>query len=83
MCRCKLSDSKGKHTVLKLINIFFIIHRWLKKKNQDTKKDKKDDKQRQRIHKLMVRRTRKAVALARAIKQSQSFRYVDYYGYRY
>ena len=62
---------------------FIINFRWLKKKNQESQKSKKDDKQQQRIHKLIVRRTRKAVQLARAIKQSQAFRYVDYYGYRY
>ena len=59
------------------------LARWLKKKNQDSKKAKKQEVARLRINKLLIRRTRKAMQLVRAIRQSQSFRYVDYYGYRY
>ena len=57
--------------------------RWVKKKNEDTKKQQQQSKQKQRVTKLLQRRSRKSVALARAIKQAQSYRYVDYYGYRF
>jgi len=55
----------------------------LKKKNQELRRQRQADKQRGRVHILLNRRSRSAVALAKAIRQSQSFQYVDYYGYRY
>ena len=71
--------SRGSFTLIFFINYY----RWLKKKREDSRNTKVLEKQRVRIHKLMVRRSHKALQLARAIRQSQSFNYVDYYGYRY
>lgn len=56
---------------------------WLKRKNAEIKRQREEDKQRARIHRLWLRRSRKSQQLAKAIKQAQAFRYVDYYGYRF
>ncbi|XP_074649596.1 iron-sulfur clusters transporter ABCB7, mitochondrial-like [Tubulanus polymorphus] len=56
---------------------------WLKKKNSDKQKEIQSSRQKARIHSLASRRSRKSQALARAIKQAQAFRYVDYYGYKF
>lgn len=67
------------------LDFFFIIiiFRWLKKKNLEAKRHRQEEKQRARMHRLAARKSRKSIALAKAIKQTSSFKYVDYYGYRF
>jgi hypothetical protein len=57
--------------------------RWLKRKNMETKRHRIEERQRARMHRLAARKSRKSLALAKAIKQSNAFKYVDYYGYRF
>lgn len=59
------------------------FRKWLRKKYEEAKKIKADEKQRAKIHRLAARRSRKSRVLASAVRQSNAFRYVDYYGYRY
>ncbi|VDI22950.1 Hypothetical predicted protein, partial [Mytilus galloprovincialis] len=56
---------------------------WLKRKNLEAKRHRQEEKQLARMHRLAARKTRKSLALAKAIKQSNAFKYVDYYGYRF
>ena len=63
--------------------LLFFIFRWLRKKNKDSRRQHVLDKHRTQIGQLLGRRTHTALAIARAMRQSQSFHYVDYYGYRY
>lgn len=56
---------------------------WLKRKNLEAKRHRQEEKQRARMHRLAARKSRKSLALAKAIKQSNAFKYVDYYGYRF
>ena len=57
--------------------------RWLKKKNADVRRQQSLERQRSKMYRVQVKRSRKTQALVRALKESQAFRYVDYYGYRY
>lgn len=66
-----------------MLNFKIFFFRWLKKKNTDLKKERQEEMQKARVHKLLARKSRKSQQLAKAIKQAQAFRYVDYYGYRY
>ncbi|GFN93683.1 coiled-coil domain-containing protein 181 [Plakobranchus ocellatus] len=56
---------------------------WLKKKNADLRRQQSLERQKSRMYRVQVKRSRKTQALVRALKESQAFRYVDYYGYRY
>lgn len=56
---------------------------WLKKKNADLRRQQSLERQKSKMYRVQVKRSRKTQALVRALKESQAFRYVDYYGYRY
>ncbi|XP_070190685.1 coiled-coil domain-containing protein 181-like isoform X2 [Littorina saxatilis] len=56
---------------------------WLKQKYAELKRQKIAEKQRVRSFRSQFRRTRKQQMMVRAVRQSQAFRYVDYYGYRF
>ncbi|RUS83011.1 hypothetical protein EGW08_009248, partial [Elysia chlorotica] len=52
---------------------------WLKKKNADLRRQQSLERQRSKLYRVQVKRSRKTQALVRALKESQAFRYVDYY----
>ena len=63
--------------------MFLLFYRWLKHKAHEARKARAAERMKARLHRLAARRSRKSTTLAKAIKDSQSFRYVDYYGYRF
>ncbi|XP_033740380.1 coiled-coil domain-containing protein 181-like isoform X2 [Pecten maximus] len=56
---------------------------WLRRKNTDLKRARAVEKQKARMMRIMARKARKTQALTKAVRQSNAFRYVDYYGYRF
>ncbi|XP_060085594.1 coiled-coil domain-containing protein 181-like [Ylistrum balloti] len=56
---------------------------WLRRKNTDLKRARAVEKQKAKMMRIMARKARKTQALTKAVRQSNSFRYVDYYGYRF
>ncbi|KAH9525269.1 hypothetical protein Btru_000902 [Bulinus truncatus] len=56
---------------------------WLKKKNLEMKKQNAVERQKSKLYKLYQRRSRRACALLKALKEVQSSPYLDYYGYRF
>ena len=60
-----------------------VTDRWLRKKNSEIRKLRADEMNRNRVARLMSRRSRKSQQLAQAMTHAQAFKYVDYYGYRY
>lgn len=59
------------------------FRQWLKHKAHEARKARAAERMKAKLHRLAARRTRKSTTLAKAIRESQSFRYVDYYGYRF
>lgn len=57
--------------------------RWIKKKSSESRKARFMEQQQHRLSRLAARKTRKNLSNLKAMKQSNSFVYVDYYGYRY
>jgi len=55
----------------------------LKNKAQDARKARVTERQKSKLQRLAARRARKSINLSRSIRDAQSFRYVDYYGYRF
>uniref|UniRef100_A0A1I8HPL5 Coiled-coil domain-containing protein 181 n=1 Tax=Macrostomum lignano TaxID=282301 RepID=A0A1I8HPL5_9PLAT len=55
---------------------------WLKRKEEQRRQEEKLERQRARITRLALRRSRKSQALASALLAANSYRYMDYYGYR-
>ncbi|XP_046553859.1 LOW QUALITY PROTEIN: coiled-coil domain-containing protein 181-like [Haliotis rubra] len=56
---------------------------WVKKKNIESRKLKAVERQKSRSARISAKRSRRSASLLRAIRNSQSFQYVDYYGYRF
>ncbi|KAK7503064.1 hypothetical protein BaRGS_00005690, partial [Batillaria attramentaria] len=56
---------------------------WLKQKYAEIRRQRAAERQRVKAFRSQARRTRKQQMMARALRQSQAFRYVDYYGYRF
>ncbi|XP_067675742.1 coiled-coil domain-containing protein 181-like isoform X2 [Haliotis asinina] len=56
---------------------------WIKKKNIESRKLKAVERQKNRSARISAKRSRRSASLLRAIRNSQSFQYVDYYGYRF
>ncbi|XP_046327112.2 coiled-coil domain-containing protein 181-like isoform X2 [Haliotis rufescens] len=56
---------------------------WIKKKNVESRKMKVVERQKSRSARISAKRSRRSASLLRAIRNSQSFQYVDYYGYRF
>lgn len=56
---------------------------WLRRKNTDLKRARAAEKQKAKMMRIMARKARKTQALTKAVRQSNAFRYVDYYGYRF
>ncbi|ESO89154.1 hypothetical protein LOTGIDRAFT_229064 [Lottia gigantea] len=54
------------------------FRRWLRRKNAEIRRKKNAERQKMRYLRLASRKSRKSQALARAINQSQSYKYVDY-----
>ncbi|XP_078001546.1 uncharacterized protein LOC144454017 isoform X1 [Glandiceps talaboti] len=56
---------------------------WLKKKSSQLKAQKQMSRSQNLRRKLEARKSRKSQNLAKAIRQAQTYKYTDYYGYRY
>ncbi|XP_070568698.1 coiled-coil domain-containing protein 181-like [Ptychodera flava] len=56
---------------------------WKKKKNAQLSQQKSLSRAHNLRRKLEARRSRKSQNLAKAIRQAQTYKYTDYYGYRY
>ncbi|XP_048767786.2 coiled-coil domain-containing protein 181-like isoform X2 [Ostrea edulis] len=59
------------------------FRQWIKKKSSESRKARFMEQQQHRLSRLAARKTRKNLSNLKAMKQSNSFVYVDYYGYRY
>uniref|UniRef100_A0A1I8HJC0 Coiled-coil domain-containing protein 181 n=1 Tax=Macrostomum lignano TaxID=282301 RepID=A0A1I8HJC0_9PLAT len=55
---------------------------WLRRKEEQRRQEEKLERQRARITRLALRRSRKSQALANALMAADSYRYLDYHGYR-
>lgn len=58
-------------------------YRWLRKKTSDSRKARFMEQQQHRMSRQAARKTRKNLSALKALNKSNSFVYVDYYGYRY
>ncbi|XP_021355282.1 coiled-coil domain-containing protein 181-like [Mizuhopecten yessoensis] len=56
---------------------------WLRRKSTDLKRARAIERQKARMMRIAARKARKTQALTKAVRQSNAFRYVDYYGYRF
>ncbi|XP_052810803.1 coiled-coil domain-containing protein 181-like isoform X11 [Mya arenaria] len=56
---------------------------WLKHKAMEARKARAAERQKAKLQRLAARRARKSISLSKSIRESNSFRYVDYYGYRF
>ncbi|KAH3727029.1 hypothetical protein DPMN_052954 [Dreissena polymorpha] len=56
---------------------------WLKQKAIDARKARAAERAKAKLQRLAARRARKSISLSKSIRESNSFRYVDYYGYRF
>ncbi|XP_045197008.1 coiled-coil domain-containing protein 181-like isoform X2 [Mercenaria mercenaria] len=56
---------------------------WLKHKAIEARKARAAERNKAKLQRLAARRSRKSISLSKSIREAQSFRYVDYYGYRF
>lgn len=63
--------------------MFSVVARWMRQKAIDARKARAAERQKAKLQRLAARRARKSISLSKSIRESNSFRYVDYYGYRF
>ncbi|XP_059166562.1 coiled-coil domain-containing protein 181-like isoform X2 [Physella acuta] len=56
---------------------------WLKRKNAEKKKYQAIERQKYKIYKLQMKRSKKSNAYLKSLNEQQAFQSIDYYGYRY
>lgn len=56
---------------------------WLHRKEKELRRRKQEELAKMKVRRSARKMSRKAVKLSKAISDAQSFRYVDYYGYRF
>lgn len=62
---------------------FLFIDRWLKRKNAEKKKYQAIERQKYKVYKLQMKRSKKSNAYLKSLNEQQAFQSIDYYGYRY
>lgn len=55
----------------------------MKKKKAQAAEERNQTEEKARLHTLLARKSRKSRQLASALRHAQTFRYIDYYGYRF
>ncbi|XP_060581215.1 coiled-coil domain-containing protein 181-like [Ruditapes philippinarum] len=83
-----LQEKQGQFKEGEQINIRYVccdksFFRWLKHKAIEARKARSAERNKAKLQRLAARRSRKSISLSKSIREAQSFRYVDYYGYRF